>query len=56
MTVARSTNWQVMGMGMLERRPARRNSEPDLEMVLTITAAALSSPGGKPISGGDYLA
>ena len=53
---------------MPERRPARRNSEPDLETVLTITAAALSSRafaadpasarkrGGKPISGGDYLA
>jgi len=56
MTVARSTNWQVMGMGMPERRCARRNSEPDSETVLTITAAALSSWGGKPISGGDYIA
>ncbi len=56
MTVVRSTNWQVMDMGMPERRCARRNLGPDLVTVLTITAAALSLWGGKPISGGDYLA
>lgn len=56
MTVARSTNWQVMDMGMPERRRARRSLGPDSVTVLTITADALSSWGGKPISGGDYLA
>jgi len=56
MTVAGSTNWQVMDMGMPERRCARRSLGPDSVTVLTITAAALSSRGGKPISGGDYLA
>ena len=56
MTVARSINWQAMDMGMPERRPARRSLGPDSVTVLTITTDALSSRGGKPISGGDYLA
>ncbi|MEE8306850.1 MAG: hypothetical protein V3R81_06265 [Gammaproteobacteria bacterium] len=56
MTVAHSTNWQVMDMGMPERRPARRSLGPDSVTVLTITADALSSQGEKPISGGDYRA
>ena len=66
MTAASSINRQVMGMGMPERRPARRSLGPYPIIVVTITAAALSSRafaadpaaarkrGGEPISGGDY--
>ncbi len=57
MTVASSTNWQVMGMGMPQRRPVRRVLWPNAAVLaVTIMASALSSQGGRPTLGGDYLA
>jgi len=56
MTVAGSTDWQVMGMGMPQRQPFWCALEPYPTMTVIITASAPSSQGEEPISGGDYFA